>query len=68
MIIIAMVESQKPKRRIMIIIALIGSQREFNTTETTSTHMLQKSLRILPYTIIDLPFDLYHWELLSAYY
>jgi len=29
----------KPKRRIMIIIAMIESQREFNTIETTSTHI-----------------------------
>jgi len=42
MIIIAMIGSQKPKRRIMIIITMIviGSQRELNTIETTSTHIL----------------------------
>ena len=37
-----MIGSQKPKRRIMIIIAMIESQRELNTTKTTSTHILSK--------------------------
>ena len=40
MIIIAMIESQKSKIRIMIIIATIESQRELSTTETTNTHIL----------------------------
>jgi len=40
MIIIAMIGSQKPKRRIMIIITMIWSQRELNTTEPTNTHIL----------------------------
>jgi len=35
-----MIGSQKSKRRIMIIIAMIRSQRELNTTETTNTHIL----------------------------
>jgi len=35
-----MIGLHNPKRRIMIIIAMIGSQRELNTTETTSTHIL----------------------------
>jgi len=41
MIIIAMIGSQKPERRIMIII-----QRELNTTETTNTNILS----LKPYT------------------
>jgi len=40
MIIIAMIGSQKSKRRIMIIIIMIGSQGELDTTETTNTHIL----------------------------
>jgi len=40
MIIITIIGSQKPKKRIMIVIEMIESQREFNTTETTSTHIL----------------------------
>jgi len=35
-----MIGSQKPKRRIMILIAMIGSQRQLYTTETTNTHIL----------------------------
>jgi len=40
MIIIVMIGSQKAKRRIMIIITMIGSPRELNRTETTNTHIL----------------------------
>jgi len=35
-----MIRSENSKRRIMIIIAMIGSQRELNTTKTTNTHIL----------------------------
>jgi len=46
MIIIAIIGSEKPKRIIIIIIAMIGSQRELNTTKTTNTHILS----LKPYT------------------
>jgi len=39
-----MIEPQKSKRRIMIIISMIGSQREFNTTENHKhIHTLSKT-------------------------
>jgi len=46
MIIIVMIWSQKSKRRIMIIIAMIRSQRKLNATKITSTHILSLN----PYT------------------